>query len=133
MLRGGLVGTGDAARHHGRALSSLAAEGSLAWTAIAGRDAARLAEALIDARACDAVVFATPDGIHAEQVERAARAGLHVLVEKPVAIALAAESPYAAQLRELVARAPQGFSDDPTLLANLDVLDRIEAPLLGAT
>jgi predicted dehydrogenase len=43
-------------------------------------------EAIIDARACDAVILATPDGAHADQVERAARAGLHMLVEKPLAL-----------------------------------------------
>ena len=107
MLRVGLVGTGDAGRHHGRALRAAAAQGALAWTAVAARDATGVAtfraelsvadsvasfpslEALIDARACDAVVLATPDGIHAEQVERAARAGLHVLVEKPLALSRA--------------------------------------------
>jgi predicted dehydrogenase len=104
MLRVGLVGTGDAGRHHARALSLVAAEGGVAWTAISARDATRVAtfraelgiadavrsfsslEALIDARVCDAVILATPDGIHAEQVELAARAGLHVLVEKPLAL-----------------------------------------------
>ncbi len=104
MLRVGLVGTGDAGRHHGRALQAVAAEGALAWTAVAARDATGVAtfredlgvtdavasfaslEALIDARVCDAVILATPDGIHAEQVEQAARAGLHVLVEKPLAL-----------------------------------------------
>jgi predicted dehydrogenase len=104
MLRVALVGTGDAGRHHARALASVEAQGRLTWSAICARDATRVAafrtelavpdtvptfaslEALIDARACDAVILATPDGIHAEQVERAARAGLHVLVEKPLAL-----------------------------------------------
>ena len=104
MLRVGLVGTGDAGRHHARALSLVAAEGGLAWTAVAARDATGVAafrselsvaaavrsfsslEALIDARVCDAVILATPDGIHAEQVELSAREGLHVLVEKPLAL-----------------------------------------------
>ncbi len=104
MLRVALVGTGDAGRHHGRALAALAAEGRLEWSAVAARDAAGVArfradlgvpdavtsfsslDALIDARACDAVILATPDAIHAEQIERAARAGLHVLVEKPLAL-----------------------------------------------
>lgn len=104
MLRVGLVGIGDAGKHHARALTSVAAEGKLTWSAIVARDATKLAtfraelgvpegvasfdslEALIDARACDAVLLATPDGIHPAQVERAARAGLHVLVEKPLAL-----------------------------------------------
>ncbi|MDB4933879.1 MAG: Oxidoreductase domain protein [Labilithrix sp.] len=104
MLRVGLVGTGDAGKHHARALTTVAGEGRLTWSAVCARDAKRLArfreelavpesvatfgtlEALIDARACDAVILATPDGVHPEQVERAARAGLHVLVEKPLAL-----------------------------------------------
>ena len=45
--------------------------------------------------------------------------------QSAVAIAFEAENPYAAQLRDFVARAPRGFTDDPALLANLDVLDRI--------
>jgi predicted dehydrogenase len=37
----------------------------------------------------------------------------------------AAEDPYLAQLRAFLAVAPAGFADDPTLLANLEILDRI--------
>jgi predicted dehydrogenase len=51
----------------------------------------------------------------------------------PVSIAFEAENPYAAQLRDFVARAPRGFADDPALLANLAVLDRIEVPAQGAS
>ena len=101
-----LVGLGDAGRHHARALKTIAAEQRLAWTAICARDPAKIAtfrselgvpddvatfptlDALLDARACDAVILATPDAIHAQQVERAARAGVHVLVEKPLASTL---------------------------------------------
>lgn len=43
-------------------------------------------DALLDAGACDAIILATPDGHHAEQVERAAGRGLAVLVEKPLAL-----------------------------------------------
>jgi predicted dehydrogenase len=107
MLRVALVGIGDAAKHHARALSALALEGALSWTAICARDTDRNAtfrselgiatavvtypslDALLDARACDAVILATPDGIHAVQIERAASAGVGVLVEKPLASSLA--------------------------------------------
>lgn len=102
MLRVALVGIGDAGRHHARALATLEREGVLAWSAFVARDAARIEpfrketgatapsfaslDALLDARACDAVVLATPDGLHGEQVVRAADAGVHVLVEKPLAL-----------------------------------------------
>jgi len=103
-MRVALVGLGDAGRHHARALAALSREAVASWTAVVGRDAARLAgaraelavpdavasfaslDALLDARVCDAVVLATPDGVHAAQVERAAAAGVHVLVEKPLAL-----------------------------------------------
>jgi predicted dehydrogenase len=104
MLRVGLVGIGDAGRHHARALASLHREGALAWSAVCARGPERLAalakevalpegvlvapslDALLASRACDAVILATPDGLHAGQVERAAAAGLGVLVEKPLAL-----------------------------------------------
>jgi 1,5-anhydro-D-fructose reductase (1,5-anhydro-D-mannitol-forming) len=103
VLRIGLVGLGDAGRHHARALGALAAEGVVAWMAICGRDPARTEafrkdanvprdattfgalEALLASKTCDAVILATPDGLHAEQTIAAAKAGLHVLVEKPLA------------------------------------------------
>jgi len=47
-----------------------------------------LAEVLDDT-ALDAVVVATPDGLHADQALAAISAGKHVLVEKPMAIAVA--------------------------------------------
>ncbi len=104
MARFALVGIGDAGKHHARALSSLHAQGQLAWTAVVARDPARLEalrselavpsgvatftsyDALLAASVCDAVVLATPDGLHASQVEAAADRGLHVLVEKPFAL-----------------------------------------------
>ena len=103
MLRFGLVGAGDAGRHHARALTELAPEGALSLAAVCGRDPVRLDafcrelglesarrfasfDALLDAGGCDAVILATPDGLHASQAIRAAERGLHVLVEKPLAL-----------------------------------------------
>lgn len=108
MLRIGLVGIGDAGRHHARALARLSRCPDVAWTALVGRDPEKLArfrdalaappevrgfstyEAMLAEDACDAVILATPDGLHPEQVEAAAARGLHVLVEKPLALELAA-------------------------------------------
>lgn len=103
MLRLGLVGIGDAGGHHAGALAALHREGVLAWTAVVARDPAKAAafvqargvpglalhpglDALVAAGTCDAVVLATPDGLHAEQVVEAAGAGLAVLCEKPLAL-----------------------------------------------
>lgn len=104
MLRVALVGLGDAGKHHARALSRLHAEGALEWTAVCARDASRIdafraahavadsvatfrdLDMLLEARACDALILATPDGLHAEQVIASAAAGVHVLVEKPLAL-----------------------------------------------
>jgi phthalate 4,5-cis-dihydrodiol dehydrogenase len=45
-------------------------------------------EALLDDPEVDAVYLATPHGLHAEQAVAAARAGKHVLCEKPMAVTL---------------------------------------------
>ena len=98
MLRVGLLGIGDAGAHHARAL---AAAGEIEWTAIGARDvtSARARATAVGAPAavkivsiddlfglCDAVIIATPDGLHREHAARALAAGLHVLVEKPLAL-----------------------------------------------
>ena len=43
-------------------------------------------EELLTDAAIDAVVLATPNSQHAEQIQQAARAGKHVFVEKPIAL-----------------------------------------------
>jgi predicted dehydrogenase len=45
---------------------------------------------LIDAGGIEAVVVATPHPFHPEITEYAARAGIHVLCEKPIAVSVAA-------------------------------------------
>jgi predicted dehydrogenase len=96
VLRVGLLGLGDAGRHHARALTAAQAEGLLAWTALGVRDVAKApgelaarvvsGDALLAGGLCDAVIIATPDGLHFEHARRAIAAGLHVLVEKPLAL-----------------------------------------------
>lgn len=106
-LRVALCGLGDAGRLHGRALAACNVDDRVTWTAIAGRDEAGVArfresaavpetvrgfaslDALLDSGCCDAVILATPDGLHAEQAIRCASRGLHVLVEKPLALTAA--------------------------------------------
>jgi predicted dehydrogenase len=98
-LRFGLVGTGHWARiTHAPAL---AATDGIDFTAVWGRNAGAARE-LADryhARAydnisglvanVDAVAFAVPPGVQAPIAVRAARAGKHLLLEKPIAISAA--------------------------------------------
>jgi predicted dehydrogenase len=92
-----LIGAGDAGRHHALALAALHAAGELAFTAVGVRDIAKTS-GFEPARVCspddaiaasDAVIIATPDGLHRAHAEQALAAGKHVLVEKPLALSLA--------------------------------------------
>jgi len=103
-VRIALVGVGDAGAHHLRAIATLQAQGQVELVAVCSRDSlraeGRLAElglpptlpyyttldALLHSGRAQAVILATPDGLHAAQVQACARAGLHVLVEKPLAL-----------------------------------------------
>ncbi len=106
MLRVGLVGTGDAGKHHARALAAAQREQLVEWSCIGVRDVAATeakrgelgagpttrilsTDEVLAGGACDAVILATPDGLHHEHAARALAAGLHVLVEKPIALDLA--------------------------------------------
>lgn len=96
----GIVGAGMVARYHARAL---AATRGARLVAICRAEASRAAEisaelgvpcaasfeALLDHPGVDAVCLCTPSGLHADQARAAARAGKHVLVEKPMALDLA--------------------------------------------
>jgi predicted dehydrogenase len=94
----GILGTGMVAEYHRQAIA--AADGA-ELIAVAHHDAAQfarigerfgvpcLSEAALLARAdIDVIVICTPSGQHAEQAIRAAAAGKHVLVEKPLALTL---------------------------------------------
>ncbi len=115
-LRVALVGLGDAGGHHARAL--LAQDERVTFAAIAAHSQAgvdRFREqfpiardlpsflslgALLNANVCDAVILATPDALHVEHALMSVAAGVHVLVEKPLALT----SSDARQLQEHVAR-----------------------------
>ncbi|MES2416043.1 MAG: Gfo/Idh/MocA family oxidoreductase [Pseudomonadota bacterium] len=100
-LRLAVVGAGLGASPHFLSLEELAGEVDVAW--VHARDAQRLAHARIPAGAIrtsrfediledtsvQAVLVLTPANAHLEVVERAARAGKHVLVEKPLEADLA--------------------------------------------
>ena len=99
MIRWGLVGCGDVAEHKGGP-GLIEADGSR-LVAVASRDARRAAdfaqrhgaerhhttlEALLSDSEVDAVYVATPPHVHAQQTIACARAGKHILCEKPMAL-----------------------------------------------
>jgi predicted dehydrogenase len=105
-LRFGLAGTGHWARvTHAPALAST---GGIELAAVWGRDAQKAARLAADhgAAACtdfdeflggvDAVAFSVPPDVQQELGVRAARAGRHLLLEKPIALSLAAADELAA-------------------------------------
>jgi UDP-N-acetyl-2-amino-2-deoxyglucuronate dehydrogenase len=96
-VRFGIVGPGKVARLHARALDRL--DGAR-LVAVAGRNEERtkaLADPyaaradrglveLLDRGGVDAVILCTPHPLHRDDAIAAARAGLHVVVEKPMAL-----------------------------------------------
>jgi UDP-N-acetyl-2-amino-2-deoxyglucuronate dehydrogenase len=96
----GIVGAGMVARFHARAIAVATgarlaavcrADGSRADEAAAefGVPCEASLEALLERPDVDAVCLCSPSGLHADQALAAARAGKHVLVEKPMALRLA--------------------------------------------
>jgi len=96
-IRFAIAGYGYIAAYHARAIA--AAGGTL--TAVVGRDAEKATafarahgaadvheglDALIAAEQADALVVALPNSLHAPYAQRALAAGLHVLLEKPMAL-----------------------------------------------
>lgn len=99
-LRFAVVGCGDIGLSNAKAIGAAPntelvlaydAEPSLAAaaTARAGGEVAPTLEAALDAGRVDAVVLSVPHDAHAPLAEQAAAAGLHVVVEKPLAVDLA--------------------------------------------
>ncbi|MCF6471796.1 Gfo/Idh/MocA family oxidoreductase [Nonomuraea sp. MG754425] len=84
-LRIGIIGTGIMGRGHAEVL---AAHPDAEITAVcrqplAGAPVFPTYQALIESGLVDAVSITTPDHLHADVMVAAARAGLHILVEKP--------------------------------------------------
>ena len=99
-LRIAVIGTGLASAPHFHSLADLAREAEVVW--VYGRSANRLSdvatpsgarkttrlEDILEDASVKAVVVLTPPNTHLDMVQRAARAGKHVLVEKPLEIDL---------------------------------------------
>jgi UDP-N-acetyl-2-amino-2-deoxyglucuronate dehydrogenase len=96
-VRFAIIGPGKVARIHADALARIP---DAELVAVAGRDATRAAAlattagarvdpdltATIERGGVDAVIVCTPHPVHAVQAIAGARAGLHVVVEKPMAL-----------------------------------------------
>ncbi len=142
-----IVGTGMVARYHAQAIAQT--EGAR-LVAVCRGDAARAAQATADfgvpcetsyeallARSdVDAVCLCTPSGQHAAQAIAAARAGKHVLVEKPMALTLADADAMIAACREAGVRLGVALQrrTDPTFQGVAAAIARgdLGRPVLGA-
>ncbi|WP_371400776.1 Gfo/Idh/MocA family oxidoreductase [Kribbella sp. NBC_00662] len=117
VLRIGIVGAGIMGRGNGLSLSGRADAEITAVTSrstgsagrladeIAGRGAVRPTihpdlDALLTDDAVDAVVLTTPDHLHGEMMVRAAEAGKHLLVEKPLTTSVAEADAAVKAIRE---------------------------------
>src|SRR4051812_45945895 len=95
MIRVGIVGCGKVAHLHAKALDTIAAATDVdaqragAFANQYGGTAFATLEAMLEARAVDTVILCTPHPQHADGAVKAAQAGVHVLVEKPLASTVA--------------------------------------------
>lgn len=101
MIGFGLLGCGRIAKRHADLLSTGAINGARlvsvcdsspkaakAFSATYGVSVASSLDEMLERRDVDAVSILTPSGLHAEQAIAVARAGKHVVVEKPMALRL---------------------------------------------
>ena len=100
MVRLGIIGTGNIGQQHLTLIASGAIEGAL-LTATASRSAATRTKDIqhydnyldmLDSDAIDAVLIATPTMNHIECALAAIQRGIHVLMEKPIAMSVAEAS-----------------------------------------
>lgn len=137
----GIVGAGMVARYHAQAIAQAA---GARLVAVCRADSSRAAEAaaelgvpcessleaLLERPDIDAVCLCSPSGLHAEQALAAARAGKHVLVEKPMALSLADADAMIDACREAGVRLGVAFQRR-TERAGRELHDAIRAGELG--
>ena len=99
-LRVGILGCGGIAARHAGAIATL--PGSMSLVACAGRNEAKVSafgakfgataytdyRQMLDTERLDLLIVALPPYAHQGEVEAAARAGVHLLVEKPIALSM---------------------------------------------
>lgn len=99
-LRVGIIGSGRIARTHANAYKTVARGALTACTDVNPAAAAAFAgeyglavhdsaETMLASDAVDAVIIATPNGLHADQTVAALRAGKHVFCQKPIGMTMA--------------------------------------------
>ena len=99
LVRVGIIGSGRIARTHADAYKAVARGGLVAcadvnpqaaktFAAESGVKVFDNADAMLKSSEIDAVIIATPNGLHAEQTIAALRAGKDVFCEKPIAMTL---------------------------------------------
>lgn len=100
QVRVGIIGAGRIARTHAMAYKSVARGVLAACTDVVLQAAQTFgaennlrifesSDELLASRDIDAVIIATPNGLHAEQTTAALRAGKHVFCQKPIAMTIA--------------------------------------------
>ncbi|HVY20666.1 MAG TPA: Gfo/Idh/MocA family oxidoreductase [Bauldia sp.] len=109
-VRVGVIGSGRIARTHASAYKTVARgrltactdavpEAAKAFAAENGLKVFASAEAMLAAPDIDAVIIATPNGLHAAQTIAALKAGKHVFCQKPIAMTLAEADEVVAEAR----------------------------------
>jgi predicted dehydrogenase len=139
----GVVGVGEMGRRHAENLRRLVPEARLVGIADFSMERARQVadeleiencypnlEAMLERKDLDAVLIATPDKFHAQNVIAAAGAGKDILCEKPLALSLADARAALAAVAKSGRRLQVGFMRryDPAYAA---AMKRIEAGEIG--
>lgn len=139
----GVVGVGEMGRRHAENLRRLVPQAQL--IAVADVDGARASkvaaeleiehsypslEAMLERKDIQAVLIATPDKFHAGAVQAAARAGKHILCEKPLGLSLESARDALEAVAKAGVRLQVGFMRryDPAYVA---ASKRIEAGEIG--
>src|SRR5258708_32580929 len=120
QVRIGLIGAGRIARVHANVYHSVAGGKLVACTDLVKESAQAMAHdfglevaadyhELLARKDVDAVIIATPNGVHPEQMIAAAHAGKHVFCQKPIALNLADADRMSAVAHETGITFPVGF------------------------